>query len=430
MTDGTRILHGSVGPLAGRMPVPSSKSLTNRALIVAAAARGGMILDALDCGDTRILAEALSTAGWAVDWSGTTITIGSRRRLDSVVRLDLGDSGTGARAILALLATTPGHFIVDGSDRLRRRPMEPLVRALRSLGARIEAAGGWQLPVSVEGAPLAGGEIEIRPGVSSQFVTALLMAAPLFRRGLILHVEGPIPSVPYLDLTKRMLQDFGAEVESSADRRLWSVRPGGLTPTRRKIEGDWSAAAFPIAAAGVAGGWVQVPGLDRESAQGDRLVCDILADAGMTFEWFGDRLVARGPVNRPIIADLGATPDTFPALAAVAAARARGSRLTGLEHLIHKESSRLEAMTDNLRRLGATLTMDRGSFEVESVITKTEGAPRPVQSVGDHRIAMAMAVIALEAGPLELDEPDVVAKSFPGFWNLWERLVEGETEGG
>ncbi len=430
MADEPRVLRGPAGPLAGRMPVPSSKSLTNRALIVAAAARGGMVFDALDCGDTRILAEALATAGWAVDWRGTTITIGRRRRLDSVVRLDLGDSGTGARSILALLATTPGHFIVDGSDRLRRRPMEPLVRALRSLGARIEAAGGWQLPISVEGAPLAGGEIEIRPGVSSQFVTALLMAAPLFRRGLILHVEGPIPSVPYLDLTKRMLQDFGAEVESSADRRLWSVRPGGLTPTRRRIEGDWSAAAFPIAAAGVAGGWVQVPGLDRESVQGDRLVCEILADAGMTFEWFGDRLVARGPITRPIVADLGATPDTFPALAALAAVRSPGSRLIGLEHLIHKESSRLEAMTDNLRLLGASLTMDRGSFEVEATVTRTEGPPRPVRAVGDHRIAMAMAVAALEAGPLELDEPETVVKSFPGFWNLWEHLIEGETEGG
>ncbi len=418
-------LPGPSGVLAGRLPVPPSKSLTNRALIAAAVAGGGMIVDPLDCEDTRLLATALETAGWSVEWRGRAITVGPMTPVESLVRVDLGNSGTGARLLLALLASVPGHFIVDGSPRLRERPMEPLIKTLRALGSRVEASGNWKLPVSVEGRVLPGGQVDIRPGVSSQFVTALLMAAPLFHEGLVLRVAGPLPSEPYLDLTFRVLGEFGAEVERSSDNREWRVAGGGLRRVRWNVEGDWSAAAFPIAAAAVAGGWVAVPGLDRDSAQGDRVICDILADAGMVFEWFGDRLVAKGPVTKPVFADLGARPDAFPALAAVAACRVPGSRLSGLGNLLHKESSRLEVMASNLRRLGAIVAVGDETFEVEKTIDRKENSLRSVRAVDDHRVAMAMAVTALEAGPLELDVPSCVAKSFPDFWGRWSDLLLG-----
>ncbi len=425
MVDGRAQLPGPTGVLAGRMPVPPSKSLTNRALIAAAAANGGVIVDPLDCEDTRLLAAALEMAGWSVRWSGPLITIGPMKLVDSLVRVNLGNSGTGSRLLLALLAAIPGHFIVDGSPRLRERPMEPLIKALRVLGSRVETSGNWKLPASVEGRVLPGGKVDIRPGVSSQFVSALLMAAPLFNDGLDLRVVGPLPSEPYLDLTYRVLSDFGAKVERSSDNREWRVTGGGLKRTRWNVEGDWSAAAFPIAAAAVAGGWVVVPGLDRDSAQGDRVICDILADAGMVFEWFGDRLVAKGPVTKPIFADLGARPDAFPALAAVAACRVPGSRLSGLGNLLHKESGRLEVMASNLRSLGARVVISDETFEVEKVIDREENSLRSVWAADDHRIAMAMAVTALEAGPLELDEPSCVAKSFPDFWERWSDLLLG-----
>jgi 3-phosphoshikimate 1-carboxyvinyltransferase len=407
------------------MPVPPSKSLTNRALIAAAAAGGGLIIDPLDCEDTRLLAAALSTAGWTVQWRGPEIGIGPRSAVDSLVSIDLGNSGTGARLLVALLASIPGHFVVDGSERLRQRPMEPLIRALRTLGARIEASGNGKLPVSVEGRALRGGTVEISPGVSSQFVTALLMAAPLFVEGLNLKVKGSLPSEPYLDLTYRVLGDFGADVKRSDDNREWWIAGGGLQRTRWSVEGDWSAAAFPIAAAAVAGGWVGVPGLDPKSAQGDRVICDILADAGMAFEWFGDRLMVQGPVTKPICADLGDRPDAFPALAAVAACRAPGSRLEGLGNLLHKESSRLEVMASNLRSLGAELSISDETFEVERTVDRRIDLVRSVRAADDHRVAMAMAVTALEAGPLELDTPSSVAKSFPEFWTRWGVLVGG-----
>lgn len=430
MIDGRNQLPGPTGVLAGRMPVPPSKSLTNRALIAAAAAGGGVIVDPLDCEDTRLLATALETAGWSVRWSRETITVGPMTPGENLVTVDLGNSGTGARLLLALLASVPGHFIVDGGPRLRERPMEPLIRALRALGSRVEASGNWKLPVSVEGRVLPGGQVDIRPGVSSQFVTALLMAAPLFHGGLALRVVGPLPSEPYLGLTYRVLSDFGARVERSEDNRQWWVGSGGLKRVRWTVEGDWSAAAFPIAAAAVAGGWVAVPGLDLKSAQGDRVICEILAEAGMIFEWFGDRLVAKGPVTRPVFADLEDRPDAFPALAAVAACRVPGSKLTGLGNLLHKESSRLEVMASNLRSLGAKVTVGDETFEVEKTIDREENTLRAVRAVDDHRIAMAMAVTALEAGPLELDSPSCVAKSFPEFWNRWGELLLGKPPSG
>ncbi|MEN8163641.1 MAG: 3-phosphoshikimate 1-carboxyvinyltransferase [Acidobacteriota bacterium] len=425
MAEAPARLPGPSGVLAGRLPVPPSKSLTNRALIAAAVAGGGVIVDPLDCEDTRLLATALETAGWAVEWRGPVITVGSMTPGESLVRVDLGNSGTGARLLLALLASVPGHFIVDGSSRLRERPMEPLIKALRALGSRVEASGNWRLPVSVEGRVLPGGQVDIRPGVSSQFVTALLLAAPLFQEGLALRVVGPLPSEPYLDLTFRVLGEFGGQVERSSDNREWRVAGGGLKRIRWNVEGDWSAAAFPVAAAAVAGGWVAVPGLDRDSAQGDRIICDILADAGMTFEWFGDRLVAKGPVTKPIFADLGARPDAFPALAAVAACRVPGSRLSGLGNLLHKESSRLEVMASNLRSLGARVVVGDETFEVEKTIDREENSLRFVRAADDHRVAMAMAVTALDAGPLELDAPSCVAKSFPEFWDRWSDLLLG-----
>lgn len=425
MPDVSMRLPGPAGILAGRMPVPPSKSLTNRALIAAAAAGGGHIVDPLDCEDTRLLVGALEAAGWTVRWETGAVTVEGRTAGESLVSVHLGNSGTGARLMLALLATVPGHFIVDGSRRLRDRPMEPLLQALRGLGARMESSAGWRLPVSVEGLVLRGGQVEIEPKVSSQFVSALLLAAPLFQEGLDVRVRGAMPSAPYLDLTERVLRDFGATVRRSPDRREWTVAPGGYRPIRWPVEGDWSAAAFPIAAAATAGGWVEIPGLHRESAQGDRVICEILERAGMVFEWFGDRLVAKGPVTGPVIADLEATPDAFPALAAVAACRGPGSRLTGLANLLHKESSRLAVMTSNLRGLGAEIRVDHATFAVDRVVDRQEEPARDVQAAEDHRIAMAMAVTALAAGPLRLDDRTVVAKSFPRFWDRWDDVVGG-----
>jgi 3-phosphoshikimate 1-carboxyvinyltransferase len=395
--------------------------VTNRALVASAVAGGGTIVTPLDCDDTRVLAAALRDAGWAVEW-GTEIQVGQRRVPENRVSLDLADSGTGSRLLLALLAASPGKSIVDGSHRLRERPMDPLLEALIRLGAKVRSQEGF-LPVEINGLVLEGGAVEVEPEISSQFVSALVMAGPLMRKGLDLAVKGTLPSAPYLDLTVDTMRAFGSELEVSDDKRSWHVPPIGLQKTRYEVEGDWSAAAFFLAAVAVAGGEVEIGPVDPGSRQGDRAAVRILADAGLEVDWHGRRLRASGPVVAPMSVDLRHTPDLFPALAAVAACAPPGSRFTGLDHLKHKESDRLMAMKENLEGLGARLVVRGSEMEVEATVVEGSSAPKGVTAAGDHRIAMAMAVAALAAGPLELDEPGCVAKSFPRFWIEWEGLL-------
>jgi 3-phosphoshikimate 1-carboxyvinyltransferase len=419
------VLIGPVTGLVGTADVPASKSLSNRALIAAAVAGGGRVVRPLDCDDTRVLAIALGRAGWGVDW-GHDIEIGPRTPRAGRTELDLGDSGTGARLLLGLLAASPGQWRVDGSARLRERPVAPLLRALETLGAPLRSSGD-RLPVDVDGVELEGGAVEIRPEVSSQFVSSLLLAAPLMRDGLVLEVAGPLPSAPYLDLTMDVLRAFGGDVSTGPDRRRWRVAHGPLRPVAYEVEGDWSAAAFFLAAASVSGGAVDIGPLDPASRQGDRRVVRILAEAGLEVGWTGNRLQARGPVTAPLTADLEQSPDLFPALVAVAVCAPPGSRFSGIDHLAHKESDRLAVMVHNLGRLGAEFTFDGPRLVVEKTLRTDCESTRDVTAAGDHRIAMAMAVAALGAGPLTLDDPDCVSKSFPGFWTTWERLTAPAT---
>ena len=418
-----RSLPGPVSGIRAAVRVPTSKSLTNRALITAAAANGGRILRPLDCEDTRLLAGALGQAGWRVEWSDD-LYIGARGMVESA-RIDLGNSGTGSRLILGLLACVPGRFRVDGTPRLRERPMAPLVDALRDLGAPIDSRGGY-LPVEIQGGCLAGGTLRIRPEVSSQFVSSLLLAAPLMVGGLDLEVIGPLPSRPYLDLTREVLEHYGATVDTESNSR-WRVNPGGLEPVDYTVEGDWSAVAFAAAAVAVVGGEVHIGPLSAQSAQGDRVVCDILSAAGLAVEFRGEELVVRGPASRPFTADLSNAPDLFPALSVVAVAGPAGSVLNGLDHLRHKESDRLAVMIENLRRLGAKIEASTSSFRVVKGLSQTGIGKTAVTAAGDHRIAMAMAVAGLATGGLELDDDECVGKSFPGFWSMWDQLLEGST---
>ncbi|MCD4750502.1 MAG: 3-phosphoshikimate 1-carboxyvinyltransferase [Thermoanaerobaculales bacterium] len=418
-----RVLHGPVADLGGSMQVPTSKSLTNRALIAAAVAGGGTVLEPLDCEDTRLLAQALSEAGWPVQWTAGKIQVGSRSEKTEEVRVHLGNSGTGARLILALLASVPGRFVVDGTNRLRQRPMGPLIAGLEQLGAQLAVGPDGGLPVTVEGRSLDGGRVSMRPEMSSQFVSALLLVAPSFCDGLTLVIEGPLPSAPYLELTAVILDAFGGVFRHSKEFREWEVSSGGLRKTSYQVEGDWSAAAFPLGAVAVAGGEVEVRPLNKRSPQGDRVICEILGSAGMVIRFDGQSLVAGGGVRRPIFADLEACPDAFPLLAAVSACRLPGSRLEGLANLVHKESDRLQVMVDNLTSLGARVRVEESRFEILETVSRRPREVRLVTAAEDHRIAMAMAVTALAAGPLSLDNAECVGKSFPDFWGRWTSLI-------
>lgn len=413
-------------PLHGRrldacLAVPSSKSLTNRGLVMSAVADGGEVVKPLECEDTALLRLALERCGWRVELAEDCFSVGARVVPEGPVRADLGNSGTGSRFLLALAAVSDGETVVDGSPRLRERPMGPLIRALRQLDVNVDATGE-HLPATVHGGHVSGGWVVFAPRSSSQFVSALLLVAPLMKQGLELRLEGPLPSTPYLRLTRSVLERFGAEINNSDDLRWWRVEPGGVRPAKYVVEGDWSAAAFPFAAAAVAGGRVTVTNLRGDSLQGDRLVLDVLEDAGCRVGWNGDGVTVVGPTVGPVRADLSGSPDLFPALAVVAACGPPGSEITGLGTLRHKESNRLQEMANNLGGLGAKVLCSPDRFDVKTPVAPGGGTHRAVTAANDHRIAMAMAVAALRAGPLRLDDGACVTKSYPDFWRDWIRL--------
>ena len=408
------------GRLSGRLRVPGSKSFTNRALVAAALAAGeSRLLGPLDADDTRTLAAALERLGAHVErgqgeWQ---VTGPLAPAVESALLLDVGPAGTPARFLLALLAALPGRFVLDGSPRMRQRPMGPLVEALRSLGASIEPLEreGF-LPLRVEGRTLRGGTVRIRGDVSSQFLSALLLVSPLVPGGIELSVDGPLASASYLAMTRRTIAAFAR----------------GATPFA--VPADDSAACYPIAGAVVSRGSVELEGLFAEPEQPDAVFRSWAEAAGAAVFWRpgpeGDLLVvdARGLARvRPLAVDVDQAPDAALPLAAMLGFAGGLSRLTGVARLREKESDRLEAARDLLTRAGAVASVEAGTGEPGVlVIDGPRGHPATAHfsAHDDHRVAMSAAVLALTLpGVSTLDDPGVVSKSYPGFFADWESLV-------
>ena len=431
MSSGQAGQDGTVGApdaprgVLGRISVPAAKSLTQRALLAAAVAgEGSVVRGPLDADDPRLLAAALGRLGFRLDWRDDTIAAHGREPV-AAAELELGNNGTGARLLLAQLAALPGEWRLDGSPRLRERPVAALVAALRALGAAIVPAGpaaADALPLQVTGRPLRGGAVTLDASASSQFVSALLLLAPRLPDGLEIVLPAPPPSRPYVGLTVEVLRAFGATVDSSDDGRRFRAA-GPLRPATFAVEGDWSAAAFPCAAVAVAGGEVTIAGVRLDSAQGDAAIVRLLADAGCGVRAVPDGVAVSGRALRPLRADLADTPDLFPALAVVVAFA--GGRLTGLGGLVAKESDRLAVMTDRLRRLGLPVRADGDVFSAPGGRPTGRPTVDPLDPADDHRVAMALAVAGTVVPGVRIASADCVAKSWPEFWPAWRALVKG-----
>jgi 3-phosphoshikimate 1-carboxyvinyltransferase len=418
------------GRLAGTLRVPGSKSLTNRALLAASCAEGeSLLLNPLQSSDTRALTSALRLLGAEVLYERASWTVRGplRRRGDSEPELtiDAGDAGTPARFLAALLAAVPGRYVLEGSARMRVRPMAPLFEAIRSLGGEVRCLSreGF-LPAAIRGGTLRGGRVRIRGDVSSQFLSALKLASPLVEGGIEIEIEGPVSSAAYLTLTHGVLDAFGG-------------RPGGgYRPARFAVPGDDSAACFPIAGALVSGGTVTILGLSRNPEQPDAVFREWAERAGGKLSWAGEDENAGLTVDarhlsglsslRPLSVDVDAAPDAALPLAALLAFAGGTSVLSGAARLRDKESDRLAAALDLLSRAGAAAREERSESGSRLVIDGAGGAPRRAEfrAHGDHRVAMAAAVLALAVpAGATLDDPGVVSKSWPGFFEDWTTLA-------
>ena len=406
-----------------RVRVPASKSVANRELVLSALADGRSILDLgpFDPGaDVRTMREAVGTLGHRVEWDGRRVTVeGARGGAPAVhASVDAADAGTVARFLTALAALGRGRVTIDGSPRLRERPLAPLLAALRTLGATIE---GDTLPLTVSG-PLVGGEVEVSGAESSQFASALLLVGPAMPQGLRLRVSGTLVSAPFVSLTVASLRERGVEVGHPGPGEF-DIRPQRIRARRLTIPGDATAATYPAAAAAILGGSVTIDDVDARRAdggQGDVRFFDLLEEMGCSVDRRGGRVrVTRSGSLRGIVANVRDCSDVFPTLAAIAACADTPTELAGIAHTRKQESDRIAAVADALRAVGAGATEFTDTLRVE---------PGPlhggvVDAAGDHRIAMAFSILGLHVPGIAIEGAESVSKTFPDFYDMVRELT-------
>lgn len=408
-----------VQSVAGTVLVPASKSSTNRALLLAGMSeREVEVVRPLDSADTRSLLRCLEALGVSIrptpDGLALRGPLGGRGG-DEVV-LDAGDSGTAARFLAAAAAATPGRYLLTGSPRLRQRPVGELVTALVSAGASIAFGGeAGCLPLQIEGKRLRSGTVDVDASRSSQFVSALLLAAIAVEGGLEVRPRGPIASPPYVRTTLETLAAFGHRV--SAGPALSAAR-GDAGVARYTPTGDYSSALPLLAAAGAAGGSVRVQGLAWPSHDADAQALPALESLGLSLQRFASAVVAspRPGESRGAEIAAGDFPDAVPALAALAAFREGETRFRGIGHLRYKESDRIAALVTVLSLAGAEAESEPDALVVRGPIRRrAEGVVR-LPSFDDHRIAMASGILSLRVPGLLIENPGCVAKSYPNFF--------------
>jgi 3-phosphoshikimate 1-carboxyvinyltransferase len=410
---------------AGRLRVPSSKSLTHRYFNLAVLGRAPITVEhPLVAEDTRLFLEALAKMGFRVAEEEGAVRLEPAAPPAGETEIFCGNAGTMLRFLVATLTAVPGTWRLDGVPRLRERPVRPLVDALRRLGARIEYLGAeGYVPLRLYGGTLGAGTTTLDAGESSQYLSALLMAALRAPGPVTVEVES-LTSRPYVDVTLGVVAAFGGRIEEDGEStyRVW---PSPLAAGRVRVEGDWSAAAYPAAAAALTGGEVVLEGLAPHSRQGDRGFMVLLDAMGAAVSWSGHELTVRGGELRAIEADLSSMPDQVPTLAALAPFARGTTRIFNVAHLRIKESDRLEAMATELRKAGAAVEEGPDWLRIPGVWADREppSAPVRIDPRGDHRIAMALALVGLRRPGITVTAPEVVAKSYPGFWRDLERLL-------
>lgn len=396
-----RLAKGEPPNKAVQIQLPASKSISNRALIIQYLADALINIENLsEADDTKFLKSALRK-GEGEWW--------------------MGDAGTAARFSIACAAVKTGRRIIRGSERLSQRPMKPLIDALNSLGAKIVCLENEGfLPVEITGQELRGGEVEIEASVSSQFISALMLIGPQLTKGLTIRFKGSPTSLPYLTITKEVMEMCGAEV--SIGGNLIEVGPEKYRESKVRVEPDWSAASYFFSAVALSPRLqVMLKGLSSSSIQGDANLVELYKPLGVlpTFNQKGLLLKHSGEAKPEVKIDLQNNPDLAQTIAVTYAGLHKEVLLTGLHTLKVKETDRLSAMVNELKRIGV-----EGEATKDSLFVKAGADLLPnqlIRTYGDHRMAMAFAPLVFKIG-LSLENPPVVAKSFPDFFEEFSNL--------
>lgn len=386
--------------------LPASKSISNRALIINALGKGVYPPENLsDCDDTRVMIKALTEGNEVID---------------------ILAAGTAMRFLTAYLSVTPGEKTITGTARMQQRPIQILVNALRELGANITYAGNEDFPpLRIQGTNLSGNEITLKGSVSSQYISALLMIGPVLKNGLILHLSGEIISRPYINLTLRLMNDFGANAAWISTGSI-AVAPQPYKSIPFTVESDWSAASYWYQMAALspsAETKIELLGLFPESYQGDSRGAEVFARLGIQTEYTerGVQLTKAGNLPDRLDEDFVDIPDLAQTFVVTCALLGVPFRFTGLQSLKIKETDRIAALKAELSKLGYLIREENNSILTwNGERCKPEAMP-VIETYEDHRMAMAFAPAASRFPTMEIAEPQVVSKSYPGYWEDLKR---------
>ena len=405
--------------------VPGSKSIANRALICAALADGQTTISNCAPGDdTQAMLESLETLGVETDQAGTTVRISSQINLEDTQPLELQTrlAGTTSRFLTALCALRVGQTTIDGYEPLRNRPMTGLHEALSSLGASVESLNiTGHLPVVVKRGSSWQARIAIDSTTSSQFTSAMMMIAPYLPNGLEIELRGEVISRGYLDMTVAVMRAFGAQTEI-AENVIW-VSPGVYRGGDFAVEPDASSASYPSAVAAITGTRLTIAGLSRNSLQRDVEFFDVLSQMGCDVRQRPEGISISRDVARPlrgVTVDMSQISDCVPTLAVVALFADSPTTVSGVGFIRAKESDRIGDLAFELRKLGAQIDEHKDGFTVTPVAL--HGASLATHD--DHRLAMAFAIAKLRIGGVEVQNPEVVSKSWPDYFNNFDNFLK------
>jgi 3-phosphoshikimate 1-carboxyvinyltransferase len=402
--------------------LPGSKSISNRVLLLAALAHGETeVHGLLDADDTRVMREALSRLGGS--FQGNAVRgVGGPFPVKSA-ELFLGNAGTAFRPLTAALVFSQGNYLLSGVPRMHERPIGDLVDALRGIGARIDYAGKEGFPPLriLPAAISLDKPVRVKADVSSQFLTALLMALPLAGRDSVIEVQGELISKPYVEITLNVMHRFGVEVRREGWSRFRVPGSWYVSPRKMYVEGDASSASYFLAAGAIGGGPVRVEGVGRDSMQGDVRFTEVLERMGARVSFGPDWIESRGKIPlRPIDMDVNHIPDAAMTAAVMALFADGPSRLRNIASWRVKETDRIAAVATELRKLGAAVEEGRDYLAIRP------GKLKPgikIDTYDDHRMAMSFSLVSLGGVPVLINEPQCVAKTFPDFFRAFSAIT-------
>ena len=406
----------SGGSLNGTFRAPPSKSYTHRAIILASVAKGiSTIRDPLISLDTISTMDAMTAMGAVIEQRGNELKIIGNGIRTPAGTIDVGNSGTTIRLLSGIVSSFDSSVTLTGDGSIQKRPMQPLLDALSGMGVSCTSDNGMP-PVTIQG-PNNGGNISIRGNISSQFISSLIMSAPLFRNDTSIRVEGGTVSRPYIDITIRMMKDFGVNVTEDKGFRIKAGQT--YRPRDYRVPGDMSSAAFPLVG-GALSGSVTMEGYEKDDPQGDKAIVDILKECGADVSVNDEKITVSRNELKGCDVDMSNIPDLFPIVAVLLSTAKGRSRLYGAPHLRFKESDRILSTTRMLNTLGADIVPTDDGCIINGVERLKGGN---IEHLGDHRIAMSAIIASLVSDSrITMDDTECCSVSFPGFIDAMRRM--------